>query len=204
MTGVCPGDGRRARARLTLCAAGALALTLIAAASPAASPDPSDSPDVVLPGRPLQFPRDYGSHPDFGIEWWYVTGWLYDGAHHPLGFQITFFRVKTHLDAGNPSAFTPRELLIAHCALSDPAHGRLWQDQRWTVIFVTHSVFESVYLSNRIVVMSARPGRVIDDIPIGSPYPRGDAFRTSNPYNEFCRVVSGALGRAMADAEEDH
>ena len=40
---------------------------------------------------------------------------------------------------------------------------RLWQDQRWTVVFVTHSVFESVYLSNRIVVMSARPGRVIDD-----------------------------------------
>ncbi len=53
---------------------------------------------------------------------------------------------------------------------------RLWQDQRWTVVFVTHSVFESVYLSSRIVVMSARPGRVIDDIAIDAPFPRGDAF----------------------------
>jgi NitT/TauT family transport system ATP-binding protein len=81
---------------------------------------------------------------------------------------------------------------------------RLWQDQRWTVIFVTHSVFESVYLSSRIVVMSARPGRVIDDVPIGAPYPRGDEFRTSTPYNDFCRLVSGALGRAMAGADEEH
>jgi len=81
---------------------------------------------------------------------------------------------------------------------------RLWQDQRWTVIFVTHSVFESVYLSNRIVVMSARPGRIIDDLAIGAPYPRGDAFRTSTPYNDFCRLVSGALGRAMAGADEEH
>jgi NitT/TauT family transport system ATP-binding protein len=80
---------------------------------------------------------------------------------------------------------------------------RLWQDQRWTVIFVTHSVFESVYLSNRIVVMSARPGRVVDDVPVGAPYPRGDSFRTSTPYNDFCRLVSGALGRAMAGAAED-
>jgi len=80
---------------------------------------------------------------------------------------------------------------------------RLWQEQRWTVIFVTHSVFESVYLSNRIVVMSARPGRVIDDLPIGAPYPRGDAFRTSTPYNDYCRLVSGALNRAMAGTEED-
>jgi NitT/TauT family transport system ATP-binding protein len=81
---------------------------------------------------------------------------------------------------------------------------RLWQDQRWTVVFVTHSVFESVYLSNRIVVLSARPGRIIDDLAIGAPYPRGDAFRTSTPYNDFCRLVSSALGRAMAGAEEEH
>jgi NitT/TauT family transport system ATP-binding protein len=80
---------------------------------------------------------------------------------------------------------------------------RLWQDQRWTVIFVTHSVFESVYLSNRIVVLSARPGRISDDLPIGAPYPRGDAFRTSTPYNDSCRLVSAALGRAMAGAEEE-
>jgi NitT/TauT family transport system ATP-binding protein len=79
----------------------------------------------------------------------------------------------------------------------------LWQSQRWTVVFVTHSVFESVYLSNRIVVMSARPGRVIADLPIGAPYPRGDGFRTSPTYNEYCRLVSDELGRAMAGAPEE-
>jgi NitT/TauT family transport system ATP-binding protein len=74
----------------------------------------------------------------------------------------------------------------------------LWQEQRWTVIFVTHSVYESVYLSNRIVVMAARPGRVIADLPVDAPYPRDEAFRTSSPYNGFCREVSGALQDAMA------
>src|SRR6187200_2438392 len=49
---------------------------------------------------------------------------------------------------------------------------RLWEAQRWTVVFVTHSVFESVYLSSRLVVMSARPGRVSADLAIGAPYPR--------------------------------
>ncbi|HVA12102.1 MAG TPA: ABC transporter ATP-binding protein [Stellaceae bacterium] len=82
---------------------------------------------------------------------------------------------------------------------------RLWQDQKWTVIFVTHSVFESVYLSNRIVVMSARPGRIIADLSIPVPYPRGEAFRMSTDYNEFCRTTSTELSRAMVGvAEEEH
>jgi NitT/TauT family transport system ATP-binding protein len=66
------------------------------------------------------------------------------------------------------------------------------------VIFVTHSVFESVYLSNRIVVMAARPGRVSEDIVIPCPYPRGEPFRTSTIYNDNCRRVSTALHDAMA------
>ncbi len=112
-------------------AASAVALApRLAAATDAHAADSAATAVAVVPGRSLQFPRDYGSHPQFGIEWWYVTGWLYDGQHHPLGFQITFFRVKTDLDADNPSAFAPRQLLIAHCALSDPARGHLWQDQR--------------------------------------------------------------------------
>jgi predicted secreted hydrolase len=83
-----------------------------------------------MPGRPLTFPRDYGSHPDFRTEWWYVTGWLRTEAGDELGFQITFFRTKPDVDPANPSAFAPRQLLIAHCAISDPKRGRLWQDQR--------------------------------------------------------------------------
>jgi NitT/TauT family transport system ATP-binding protein len=82
---------------------------------------------------------------------------------------------------------------------------RLWQDQKWTVMFVTHSVFESVYLSNRIIVMSARPGRIIADLPIPAPYPRGEAFRMSSDYNELCRMTSNELSRAMVGvAEEEH
>ena len=74
----------------------------------------------------------------------------------------------------------------------------LWRSRRFTVLFVTHSVFESVYLSERIVVMAARPGRVMADMTIDAPYPRDDAFRTSPVYNEFCRRVSRALGEAIA------
>ena len=73
----------------------------------------------------------------------------------------------------------------------------LWQRFNWTVIFVTHSVFESVYLSNRIVVMASRPGRVVDDIAIDAPYPRDEAFRTSDVYSQYCREVSNALHKAM-------
>lgn len=73
----------------------------------------------------------------------------------------------------------------------------LWQRFNWTVIFVTHSVFELVYLSNRIVVMASRPGRVVDDIAIGAPYPRDEAFRTSDVYSQYCREVSNALHKAM-------
>ena len=80
---------------------------------------------------------------------------------------------------------------------------RLWQEQRWTVVFVTHSVFESVYLSSRIVVMSSRPGRIVGEVTIGAPYPRSDSFRTSRVYNGFCRLTSAALAQAMAGAEDE-
>jgi NitT/TauT family transport system ATP-binding protein len=74
----------------------------------------------------------------------------------------------------------------------------LWHELRRTVIFVTHSVFESVFLSQRIVVMTPRPGRVFADIAIPAPYPRGEEFRTSAEYAGYCRTVSQALAAAMA------
>jgi NitT/TauT family transport system ATP-binding protein len=77
---------------------------------------------------------------------------------------------------------------------------RLWQALGKTVVFVTHSVFESVFLSNRIVVMTPRPGRVFAEIPIDAPYPRDESFRTSPEYAGFCRRVSQALAAAMAEA----
>jgi NitT/TauT family transport system ATP-binding protein len=75
---------------------------------------------------------------------------------------------------------------------------KVWQELRRTVIFVTHSVFESVYLSQRIVVMTPRPGRVFAEIPIDAPCPRDERFRTSAEYAGFCRQVAEVLGRAMA------
>jgi len=74
----------------------------------------------------------------------------------------------------------------------------LWQRERLTVVFVTHSVFESAFLSQRIAVMAARPGRIIEDIAVDAPYPRLADYRTSPPYNEHCRRASAALERAMA------
>ena len=69
----------------------------------------------------------------------------------------------------------------------------LWRNLRKTVIFVTHSVFESVYLSQRVVVMTARPGRLSTEIRIESIEPRGEEFRTSADYAGYCRRVSEAL-----------
>jgi NitT/TauT family transport system ATP-binding protein len=73
----------------------------------------------------------------------------------------------------------------------------LWQAERFTVVFVTHSVFESVFLSNRIVVMAARPGRVFREIAVDAPYPRDEAFRTSPSYAALCREASDVLGEAI-------
>jgi NitT/TauT family transport system ATP-binding protein len=75
---------------------------------------------------------------------------------------------------------------------------RLWEDQRFTAVFVTHSVFESVYLSQRIVVMAARPGRIMADLTVDAPYPRDDMFRTSAEYAHLCRVASETLKKAIA------
>lgn len=83
----------------------------------------------VVPGRIFSFPSDHGAHPAYRTEWWYVTGWLeVEGA--PLGFQVTFFRSRLAGQDANPSRFAPKQILIAHAALSDPARGRLVHDQR--------------------------------------------------------------------------
>jgi NitT/TauT family transport system ATP-binding protein len=79
----------------------------------------------------------------------------------------------------------------------------LFVRQNLTVIFVTHSVYESVFLSSRIVVMTTRPGRVSADIAIDLPYPRDEDIRMAQRYNGYCRVVSEALRRAMAEGTMD-
>jgi NitT/TauT family transport system ATP-binding protein len=81
----------------------------------------------------------------------------------------------------------------------------LWRSLRKTVVFVTHSVFESVYLSQRIVVMTPRPGRLFAELAIDAPHPRDARFRTSAEYAGYCRMVSEALARAStAGVEKQH
>jgi predicted secreted hydrolase len=103
-----------------------LALTLLTACAWAAPPRLS----AVVPGKPLSFPADFGAHPSFHTEWWYVTGWLETPDKQPLGFQVTLFRSATEHDADNPSRFAPKQLVIGHAALSDPHQGRLLHDQK--------------------------------------------------------------------------
>jgi predicted secreted hydrolase len=92
-------------------------------------PSPVTPYAKVVPGYKMRFPEDEGAHPDFRLEWWYITGWL-SAAAGPLGFQVTFFRVRPALRHANPSAFTPRQIVVAHAALSDPSHRRLAHSQR--------------------------------------------------------------------------
>jgi len=85
---------------------------------------------TVMPNTALTFPRDHGAHLQYRTEWWYVTGWLKTTEGKPLGFQVTFFRTRPGIDQSNPSPFSPKQLLFAHAAISDPAQGRLLHDQR--------------------------------------------------------------------------
>jgi NitT/TauT family transport system ATP-binding protein len=75
----------------------------------------------------------------------------------------------------------------------------LWRNLHKTVIFVTHSVFESVYLSQRVIVMTPRPGRISAEFRIDAAEPRTEDFRTSAEYAGHCRAVSIALGRASGE-----
>ncbi|MEQ1582211.1 MAG: carotenoid 1,2-hydratase [Steroidobacteraceae bacterium] len=107
-------------------AAGAMLVTVLLASAIAAA---AEYPPVVR-GTALAFPQDEGSHPQYRIEWWYVTGWLQDDAGRSRGFQVTFFRNRPGLDEGNPSQFAAHQLLFAHAAISDPAVGHLLHDER--------------------------------------------------------------------------
>ena len=76
----------------------------------------------------------------------------------------------------------------------------LWYQYQWTVVFVTHNIYEAVYLSNRVLVMGTSPGRIVADVEIDAPYPRNDDFRTSLLYNQYCRQVYQHLAQAIISA----
>lgn len=74
----------------------------------------------------------------------------------------------------------------------------LWQQIGLTIVFVTHNIYEAVYLSNRVVVMAARPGRVVAEVEIAASYPRNENFRTSIEFNRYCQQVSEQLQAASS------
>ena len=77
----------------------------------------------------------------------------------------------------------------------------LWQRKNLSVVFVTHSIAEAVYLSNRVVVMAARPGRVVEEVAIDVPYPRGPGFRVSTEFARYAQQLQDSLLRASVDEE---
>jgi NitT/TauT family transport system ATP-binding protein len=78
----------------------------------------------------------------------------------------------------------------------------LWQRQKLTVVFVTHSIYEAVYLSTRVLVMAARPGRLIDEVAIDETYPRGADFRVSTAFSQYARRLQDSLLRASGSGVE--
>jgi NitT/TauT family transport system ATP-binding protein len=128
------------------------------------------------------------------------------------GFERTWPRelsggMKMRVSIARALVTAPRLLLMDEpfAALDEITRHRLnadllelWQRSQVTVVFVTHSVFESVFLSQRIAVMAARRGRVLSELSIAEPYPRSESFRTSAEYAAWCRQASARLGEAMA------
>jgi len=72
----------------------------------------------------------------------------------------------------------------------------LWAGEQLTVVFVTHSIYEAVFLSTRVAVMGARPGRVIAEVGIDEPHPRSDAFRVSTTFAHYCQRLSALVADA--------
>jgi predicted secreted hydrolase len=85
---------------------------------------------LALPQRTLVFPRDYGAHPDFRTEWWYITGHAKNTAGREFGFQVTFFRSRVDAAQSMQSKFAAKQLIFAHCAITDVQGKKLWHDQR--------------------------------------------------------------------------
>ena len=75
----------------------------------------------------------------------------------------------------------------------------LWARRSLTVLFVTHSIYEAVFLSTRVLVMSARPGRIVDEIVIDEPHPRVDSFRVSERFAKWCKLLADRLAIASGD-----
>ena len=138
-------------------------------------------PVPVLKPRTLQFPRDLGSHPDFGIEWWYVTGYLEAGAQ-AFGFQLTFFRSRVNATQGMRSAFAAKQLVFAHAAVTDVTGKKLHHDQR-----IAREGFEVASVSQKDTAIVLRDWSLVREathyqaVAAGSDFAFSLALRETQP-----------------------
>jgi predicted secreted hydrolase len=87
-------------------------------------------PVLALPARTLVFPRDHGAHNDYRTEWWYITGHATTATGREFGFQVTFFRSRVEETQGMQSVFAAKQIISAHCAVTDVQGKKLHHDQR--------------------------------------------------------------------------
>jgi NitT/TauT family transport system ATP-binding protein len=79
----------------------------------------------------------------------------------------------------------------------------LWRSKKLTVVFVTHSIHEAVFLSNRVVMMAARPGRIVEEVVIDEPYPRQPEFMVTPRFAAYARRLQDSLLRASRQNDEE-
>jgi len=121
----------------------------------------------VVAGRAIRFPQDFGAHPTYRTEWWYLTAWLQTSAG-PLGAQVTFFRSRTPFGRENPSRFAPRQLLFGHAAIGHPAKGSLkhaeqaWREDPALAIAATGDTHVALGHSRRRWTMMRTPADVYE------------------------------------------
>ncbi len=119
--------------------------------------------------------------------------------------------MRMRVSIARARALAPRLLLLDEpfAALDEITRWRLndelldlWRSENLTIVFVTHSVYESAYLATRIAVLSARPGRIVGEIAVDAPVPRGPEYRGSEAYLRTCREVSARLAEALGEPGE--
>ncbi len=125
----------------------------------------------------LQFPRDLGSHPEFSIEWWYLTGHLRTGSgsgsgEREFGFQLTFFRSRVESTQGMTSAFAAKQLIFAHAAVTDVTGKKLMHDQR-----IARAGFEVAHASVTDTAISLRDWSLRRDAAQYAANAAGNGFR---------------------------
>ncbi len=160
---------------------------------------PAEAP--TLARRALQFPRDLGSHPEFSIEWWYLTGHLRSGSgsgEREFGFQLTFFRSRVAATQGMTSAFAAKQLIFGHAAVTDVTGRKLWHDQR-----IAREGFAVAQASEQDSAITLRDWSLQRDAKQYRAIAAGNGFRFSLVLRETQPLLlQGAQGLSRKGPEE--